>query len=33
VPSSVYGACSVTAGLPKGQRTATLRKARGRRPI
>ena len=30
-PSS-NGACSVTAGLPNGQRTATRRKARGGRP-
>src|SRR5437762_2933837 len=31
-PFSSTGACSVTAGLPNGQRTATRRKARGARP-
>src|SRR5262245_33938299 len=31
-PPTVYGSCSVTAGAPKGQRTATRRKARGSRP-
>ena len=28
-PASSYGACSVTAGAPNGQRTATRRNARG----
>src|SRR4051812_32969597 len=31
-PASSTGACSVTAGRPNGQRTATRRKARGVRP-
>src|SRR5207247_5789835 len=30
---SSYGLCSVTAGRPNGQRTATRRNARGSRPI
>ena len=32
MPSSSNAACSVTAGLPNGQRTATRRNARGGRP-
>ena len=32
LPASSYGACSVTAGAPKGQRAATRRNARGGRP-
>src|SRR3954453_20438928 len=31
-PFSSYGACSVTAGRPNGQRATTRRNARGRRP-
>ena len=31
-PAASYGSCSVTAGRPNGQRTATRRKARGSRP-
>src|SRR2546430_8293533 len=31
-PCSSNGSCSVTAGRPKGQRTATRRNARGARP-
>src|SRR5258708_1408375 len=32
-PAESYGLCSVTAGLPNGQRRATARNARGSRPI